>query len=39
MYKCFQGDPGEVFTTNRFGEKGAVGLPGLPGLPVSIHQI
>lgn len=30
----FQGDPGEVISTNRFGDKGAVGLPGLPGLPV-----
>lgn len=30
-----QGDPGDVISANRFGEKGAVGLPGLPGGPVS----
>lgn len=34
-----QGDPGDVISTNRFGEKGAVGLPGLPGVPVSLHAL
>lgn len=32
-----QGDPGDIISTNQFGEKGAVGLPGLPGVPVSSH--
>lgn len=31
-----QGDPGDVITADRFGQKGGVGLPGLPGVPVSI---
>ena len=35
MSLLFQGDPGEVIYTDRFGAKGAVGLPGLQGLPVS----
>lgn len=35
---CSQGDPGDVISTNRFGEKGALGLPGLPGLPVSFKM-
>jgi hypothetical protein len=30
-----QGDPGDVISTNRFGEKGTSGLPGIPGVPVS----
>lgn len=38
MFACFQGDPGDVISTNRFGAKGALGLPGLPGLPVGFKM-
>lgn len=36
VFSALQGDPGDVISTNRFGDKGAVGLPGLPGVPVSV---